>query len=303
MKKTFSSAALCVGLLCACGAPEQGVGAGGGGEAGVAPTLTIPVGSYPGCTAIAVNFASGDVGVTGPWSGTVTLSTNGDGGATAVLVFQGLATETVAFSPTSSTSAGFKPLDASAGPALAAGSLALVGDMLLISAYGGDGNGTGISSFYSCPLPSSLSRATLAIRTPTTGAIPTGTYGACTMSFQGSEWSPSGGGFSLTIAESDASLTVMSGDGFAFAVPCDLAFHDISGSTATLSDGQTCTVPEPCGPGPSMGPSSAPSDATLTNMTGSIEVVGGVLFINVIGDAPSAACGNHTLSVICPVVP
>jgi hypothetical protein len=126
------------------------------------------------------------------------------------------------------------------------------------------------------------------------------------MSFSGSGMGsgyPTGGGFSLTIAESDATLTVTSGVEYGYPLACDLAFHYVSGSTATVSDGQTCTISEPCGPGPSMGSSSAPSEATLTDMTGSIEVVGGVLFINVIGDAPSAACGSHTLSVICPVGP
>jgi hypothetical protein len=301
MKRTFSCAALCVGLLCACGAPEQGVG--GGGEAGVAPvTLTIPVGSYAGCTETTVNVTPGKVAVNGPELGTVTLSTNGDRGATAVLAFQGSATETVAFSPTSSTSAGFEPLDAG-DAAVAASSLALVGDTLLISAYDGQGGGTGLSSFYSCPVPSSLSRATLAIPTPTSGSIRTGTYGACTMSFVGDMGGGSGGGFSLTLAESDATLTLTSGTEIAYGFACDLAFHDISGGTATLSDGQTCAVSSPCGPGPTMGLSSAPSEAMLTNMTGSMEVVGGVIFINVIGDAPSAACGSHTLTVICPVGP
>ena len=126
------------------------------------------------------------------------------------------------------------------------------------------------------------------------------------MSFSGSDMGSgygAGGDFSLTIGESDATLTVTSGAGFGYPVTCDLAFHDISGSIATLSDGQTCSISDPCGPGPLMGTSSAPSEATLMNMTGSIEVVGGVLFINVIGDAPSAACGSHTLSVICPVGP
>jgi hypothetical protein len=44
---------------------------------------------------------------------------------------------------------------------------------------------------------------------------------------------PTGGDFSLTIAERDATLTVTSSAGSVYPFACDLAFHDISGSTAT----------------------------------------------------------------------
>jgi hypothetical protein len=144
-------------------------------------------------------------------------------------------------------------------------------------------------------------------RTPTARAIPTGTYSGCTTSYlQLSDGSNSAGGnLSLTITTgSDGTLTATPAAGFPMICGGgSLAFDDISGSTATLSGGQTCPVQLPCGPPPSLGPSDAPSEATLTNLAGSIEVVGGALFINVEGDAPSEACGSHAISLICPTGP
>jgi hypothetical protein len=267
------------------------------------------------------------VNASGGGSGTVNLSTSGDGGVAAVLAFEPWVSGTVTFTPTSSTTAASSaaPFDIEAQetwiesqtvdtiPGVAS-ALALVDDTLLISVYG-QAEGTSFSAYCRCPVPASLPRATVVNPAPKGGAIPTGTYEACnTALFPTSPTSPgsggSGGDLALTITESGELLTATSDAGY--PAVCGLAFHDISGSTATVSDGETCTIKEPCGPPPSSGTTgggdsgstgSAPNEVTLTNMAGSIEVVGSVLFINVIGDAPSVACGSHTLSLICPTAP
>jgi hypothetical protein len=52
-----------------------------------------------------------------------------------------------------------------------------------------------------------------------------------------------------------------------------------------------------------MGPPPGVTTATLTNMQGVMAVSGGVLFLDVLGDAPKTACGQHSVSLICPVAP
>jgi hypothetical protein len=313
---------------------------GGSSEEGVGVALTIPVGSYTGCTAALDTVGPAGEGGSGG-SGTVNLSTDGAGGLSGVLALElsGLPSSrpwfsgTIGFAPTSSTTAALSggpfdietlldngDIDASAGPGfasttvpVAASSLALVGNTLFISVYG-QSEGTSLSGYCVCPVPASLPRATVVNRAPKTGSIPTGTYRGCTMSFENDAWSQSGGDSSLTIAESDGMLTATSD-----ALLCGrLAFHNISGSTATLSGAQTCTNPgNLCGPGPSSpttpsplgvpeaGEASTPGDAMLTNGAGSIHVVGGALFINVTGDAPSPSlgCGSYAFSVICSTGP
>ena len=271
--------------------------------------LTIPVGAYTDCKAITSEI-SGNIEAVGGGKGTVTLAADGDGRVSAVLAFERWMSGTVVLAPTSSVTAAL-----TAGPfvietmdstfvraltiPLAAGSLALVGDTLFVSVYG-HGDDTKFSGFCSCPVSASLPKATIANRAPKAGSIPTGTYEACTTLFGGSETLVASS-LSLTIAESKGILTATSSGGL--PAVCSLAFHDNSGTTATLDGEQTCTVQQPCGPPPTLGPSSAPRETTLTNMAGSIEVAGGALFINVVGDAPSEACGRHTLSLICPAAP
>jgi hypothetical protein len=301
------------------------------GRAGAPVTLSVPVGAYTGCVATTVVVAQVDGGLpglpvvgvrtvnaSGGGSGTVNLSTSGDGGVATVLAFEPWVSGTVTFTPTSSTTAASSagPFDIEAEetwiesqavdtiPGVAS-VLALVDDTLLISVYG-QATGTSFSAYCRCPVPASLPLATIVNPAPAKGAIPTGTYEACNLSLSPtSPTSPgsgsSGGDMSLTITESGEMLTATQDGGY--PAVCGLAFDDISGSTATVSDGKTCTIQEPCGPPPTMGTTSAPSEVALTNMAGSIEAAGGVLFINVIGDAPSVACGSHTLSLICPTAP
>ena len=298
----------------------------GASDGGLGVALTLPVGQYTGCTAATVNIA-GNLEATNGGNGTVTLSMDGEGGVSGALSFDQInagdpsahvvvARGTIGFAPTSSTTAALnagsfdiQTLDGnnvSASVPVAASSLSLVGDTLFISVYGQSAD-TKFSGFCSCPVPTSLPRATVVSRTPTTRSIPTGTYAGCTTSYVQlpGGWSSTGGNLSLTITtESDGTLTATPAAGFPMICGGgSLAFHAIAGSTATLSGGQTCPVQIPCGPPPSLGPSNAPSEATLTNLAGSIEVVGGALFINVAGDAPSQACGSHAISLICPTGP
>jgi hypothetical protein len=273
-------------------------------------SLTIPLGVYTGCATTLVNIAGNSEGTSGG-DGTVTLSADGKGSISGVLAFDQWLNGTVAFTPTNGTTAvltaGPFELQAPTGIGMgalaipvSAGSLVLVHDTLLISVYG-ESDQTKLSGYVTCPVPASLPSATIVNPAPATGSIATGTYAGCTSSLGYGASTLSGGDLSLTIAEGSGTLTATSGAGF--PAVCPLAFDDTSGTTAPLSDAQTCAISEPCGPPPSLGTSSAPSETTLTNMAGSIQVSSGALFINVVGDAPADACGSHMLSLICPTEP
>ena len=248
----------------------------------------------------------------------MTLSVAGDGTLSAALSFDQWLSGTLAFAATSSTTAGLgagpfeiemfdptSPADLSRpsniSVPVAAGTLVLAGDTLFISVYAHNDD-TQFSVYSTCPVPTSLPSTTVVNSAPQMGSIPSGSYAACTTS-SGSEMQSRivGGDLTLTIAKSNGSLTATQSDGFPSV--CNLAFDDMSWTTAPLSDGQTCKITQPCGPLPSLGMSSAPNEATLTNMTGAIDIAGGALFINVVGDAPADACGSHVLSLICPPAP
>jgi hypothetical protein len=278
--------------------------------------LTIPVGDYAGCTTTIVGVRPRSVG-TGGGDGTVRLSAADDGSLSADVSFGQWLTGTMAFTATSSTTAGLSaspfevevldtaiipPVGAAApsgsSVSVAAGTLVLSGDTLFISLYAYHGD-TQLSAYSTCPVPTSLPSTTIANSASQMTDIPTGSYTACTASF-GSETQSrtSGDDLTLSLAASNGKLTVTESAGVVSV--CDLAFDYESGTTAMLSDRQTCMIYEPCGPPPSLGTSSAPDEATLTNMTGAIDIAGGALFINVVGDAPADACGSHLLSLICP---
>jgi hypothetical protein len=280
-------------------------------DAGLRAALTIPIGTYTGCSVVTVSVSGNSEGTSGG-DGTVTLSADGSGTLSGVLSFEPFLSGPVAFAPTSSVTAaltngpfdlettdpqGLNAVTASA----AAGALTLAGDTLFISLYANNDE-TKLSAYVTCPVSTSLSTATVVNPAPTAGSIPTGTYAGCTSSFGAESLSrTAGGNFSLAVAESNGMLTTTLSAGF--PAVCGLAFHDASGATAPLDNAQTCTVSEPCGPPPSLGTSSAPSETTLANMAGSIEAAGGALFINIAGDAPADACGRHLLSMICPSAP
>jgi hypothetical protein len=293
---------------------DAAAGAGNSGavtsaEAGLGVALTIPVGTYTGCTAVTVSMSGNSEG-TGGGDGAVTLSADGDGTLSGVLSFEPFLSGPVAFAPTSSVTAGLTngpftlettDLQGLNAVTVSAGALALVGDTFFISLYAKNDE-TKLSAYVTCPVSTSLPTATIVNPAPAAGSIPTGTYAGCTSSFGAESLSrTAGGNFSLAVAETNGLLTTTLNAGF--PAVCDLAFHAASGATAPLNDAQTCTVSDPCGPPPSLGTSSAPSETTLTNMAGSIEVAGGALFINVAGDASADACGRQLLSMICPTAP
>jgi hypothetical protein len=265
--------------------------------------LTIPVGAYMGCTTNVDSVRPRIQGL-GGGQGIVTLSVAGDGTLDAALSFGQWLSGTVAFAATSSTTAGLGPgpfeIETSGiSASVAAGTLVLAGATLFVSIYAHNDD-TQFSAYSICPVPTSLPSTTIVNSAPQMGNIPSANYTACTTS-SGSETfgvSGTGGDLTLAIARSNGSLTATQSDGYPSV--CNLAFDDTSATTGTLSDGQTCTISEPCGPPPSLGTSSAPNEATLTNMTGAIDISGGALFINVVGDAPANACGSHVLSLICP---
>jgi hypothetical protein len=275
----------------------------------ISAALTVPVGAYAGCSISTVNI-DGNTEATGGGDGTVTLAARGDGTISAVLSFDRWMNGTVALSPTSSTTAALmggpfdvQTLDAAytnvTVPA-SAGSLAIVGNTLFISVFG-QSDATKLSAYGRCPVPASLPATTI-VGSTLAGSIPSGTYSACTSSVGTSHTTvASGGDFSLTVAESGGTLTARWSAGYPRF--CDFTFRDRSETTATLGDGQTCSVGAPCGPPPTLGPSSVPEQATLTDMVGSIAISAGVLFVNVTGDAPAQACGEHFLSLICPTGP
>lgn len=293
-------------------------------DAELGAKLTIPVGAYADCTTRVAGIRPHIEGSSGG-EGTVTLSVAGDGTLNATLSFGQWLSGTVAFAATSGTTAGLgggpfeidvldptaivePPAPADSGPSnisvsVAAGTLVLAGSTLFISVYA-HSDDTQFNVYSTCPIPTSLPSATIVNSAPQMGNIPSGSFSACTTSsgleMPGTSGSV-GGDLALTTARTNGSLTTTQSDGFPSI--CKLAFDDVSGTTAMLRDGQTCMISEPCGPPPSLGTSSAPNRATLTNMMGAIDISGGALFINVVGDAPADACGSHVLSLICPPAP
>lgn len=300
----------------ACGARTAGdwtldVAADASGDAhAIGAALTIPVGTYPDCAVTTIELRRNLEAAAGG-KGTVTLSADGAGRVSAALSFGRWLSGTVTATPTSGNTAALSPgpfdlqtMDTTFASALTvsvtAGSFARVGDTLFVSIHGHGGD-TELSGYLRCAVPAALPVATIVEGAPSAGPIPTGTYVDCT-TFSGSPASgASGGKLSLTIAESKGTWTATQTGGFPDV--CALAFGDVAGTTGTLVHEQTCAVHSPCGPPPTLVPSPAPRDATLTNMAGSIAFAGGVLFIDVLGDAPPEACGRHTLSLICPTAP
>jgi len=331
---TVNSARLLVpgalaGALLACGAKSSldGVAVGrspdasieGGSPALDAATtvgsvaLTLPIGTYTGCTSSTVNLAANTEAV-GGGDGTVTVAVDGSGQLSAALSFAPYLSGIVSLVPTSATTAALtagsfdaRTLDwngASVSVPVSASSLALVGDTLFVAVYG-TSNDTTLHGYSRCPVPPSLPRATIVNRTPARGPFPTGTYSRCTTT-EGtySTTTMSGGDSSRSISVRGGTLTAAAAADAGFPIVCgDLGFEDLSTDTATLRSGGACTLQQPCGPPPSLGPSSAPGTATLSNMEGAMAVVSGTLFIHVVGVAPPQACGSHFVSLICPAGP
>ena len=296
------------------GAADAG---GASGDASATLALTIGLGTYPGCVATTVNVAPHE-DVTAGADGKMTLSLAGPGELSVALAFPTSLTGTVAVAPTSARTAALatgsftaQTLDfnnASATVPVTAGVLAVVEGTLFVSVYG-KGSDTALHGYVRCPLVPSLPQTKVVVSAPPSGPFPTGTYAGCTTDLAAPRVSSlSGGDSSRTITLGGGVLTASEAPDAGYPIVCgDLGFLDLATSTATamstLASGASCTIQQPCGPGPTLGPSLGPTLATLTNMEGVMAVSGGVLFLDVLGDAPKAACGQHSLSLLCPVGP
>ena len=178
-----------------------------------------------------------------------------------------------------------------------AGSLALVENALLLSLLAQTAD-TNVSAYVRCAVPASSARTKVSSHAPAPVPLAGGNYDACTASL-----GPENG---TTLTGSEFALALALANGTLTATPaaespgvCSLAFEDRSSNTASIRSGTTCMTQQPCGPPPSLVPSSTPAEVALTNLGGSMQVVRGTLFIHVLGDAPEGACARHYLSLIC----
>lgn len=309
----------CIAVAClACGArtplspvPPGDSDSGASSDASpVAVTLSIPLGTYSGCTSATVTTRPNFVGSTGR-DGSITLSREGDG-VTAALAFPSYASGSVAFVPTGGDSAAlrasqsFDVQTANAGfrvvtVTATSGALSIVGETLFLSTHGSAGSDD-VRTFFHCRVPAGLPPTSIVTSAPPPGRLTDGVYRSCTMasSTDGPVRAGVTGGLgSLTVSRSAGALHLTWADSLAPGWACGgLDFGDAP-VTAALTPGQECVIQRPCGPPPTLGPSPFPSAATLTNMRGSMRVNGDALFVDVLGDASAQACGTHDLSILC----
>ena len=296
-------AAACI----ACGARTSTGSSTLGSDSGASSvTLTIPLGSYSGCTSSMMTVSPHFEGTSGG-DGTITLVQENDS-VVATLAFAPFASGKVAFTPTSATSAAFaagrsydvETVDFKGSNATATettGSLSLVGDTLFISVHG-QSAGADVTGYFHCPVPASLPPTGVVTNAPPPVALTQGGFGPCTSSVGGTNTTLSGGGSgSATVTESAGNLSATWNDDV--TPVCKSLEFTASNDTATLVPGQTCSVQRPCGPPPSLGPSPAPSVATLTSTAGSMTADGHSLFINLVGETTPEACGRHYVSILC----
>ena len=276
----------------------------------LAVTLSIPLGTYAGCTSATVTTRPNFVGSTGR-DGSITLSREGDG-VVAALAFPSYASGSVAFAPTAGDSAAFRASQtfdvqtANAGfrvvtVTATSGTLSIVGATLFISTHGSAG-ADDVSTFIHCRVPSGLRPTSIVTSAPPPGRLTAGVYRSCTAA--SSTDGPvragvTGGSGSLTVTRSAGVLRLTWPDSLIPELACGGLDFGAAPVTATLTPGQSCVIQRPCGPPPSLGPSPYPATATLTNMQGSMRVNGNALFIDVLGDATAQACGIHDLSILC----
>ena len=317
MDPTLRSIVACLLGACAvaCGArtplDEGSAAPATEGDGGVTEAVfAVPIGAYPGCVLDTVEV-SPRIEASGGGRGSVTLSLDGEGRIVGELSFDRWLRGTVTFVPTSEATAAAAegPFDvttvdtdftAPLDVRLSAAALAINGDVLFVDLFG-----RGATTFHGwahCPVPTGLPRSAVAVRPPSAPSIPSGTYAHCTIASGGFDTTVmTGGDLSLSLAEAGGVRTATKVEGFPDV--CPLAFDDHTAATASLVKGVSCEIAEPCGPPPTLGPSSAPSKATLTGMAGSMQLVDGALFVDAVGDAPPGACGRHFVSVMCPPTP
>jgi hypothetical protein len=306
-------ACLLASCALACGArtPLDDVSAAPADGSVTEAVFEVPIGAFAGCALETVEVRE-RLEAAGGGRGSVTLSLDGEGHVVADLSFDRWLRGTLAFVPTSGATAAVAegPFDVATVDAdfttpltvrLSAAALAINGDVLFVDLFGRGGT-TKFDGWVHCPVPAGLPRTSVALHAPSTSSIPPGIYAHCTTSSGGFDTSVmTGGDLSLSIAEATGARTATKVEGYPDV--CMLAFDDRAQATAALLPGVSCEIGQPCGPPPSLGPSSAPSKATLTGMTGSMQLVDGALFVDVVGDAPPDACGRHFVSLICPTTP
>ncbi len=281
-----------------------------GDASGTSVTLTIPLGAYSGCSSTLVTLGPNFVGTSGG-EGSITLAQASDS-VVAALGFAPFASGNVAFKPTSGISATFatgQSFDvATVGfpnyenpnvtVTATTGSLVLIGDTLFISVHGPSGGAYDVSGYFHCPVPASLEPTSIVTNASPGTPLKPGVYGPCTSNIGAEGVTSSGGSGMVTISESAGTLSATWDTELTPA--CGSLDFTISGNTATLAAGETCTIHGPCGPPPSLGPPTPiPSVATLTNMAGLMTVDDQTLFIDVVGDTPALTCGTHYVSIIC----
>lgn len=269
-------------------------------------TLTIPLGSYSGCTSSMVTVSPHFEGTAGG-DGTITLVQENDT-VVATLAFAPFASGKVVFAPTGTTSAAFatgRSYDvetpdfkgSNATVTETTGSLVLVGDTLFVSVHGQSASAD-VSGYFHCPVPASLQPTSVVTNAPPAVALTQGIFGPCTSSVGATNTTLSTrGSGSVTVTESAGNLSATWNDDV--TPVCKSLDFTASSDAATLVAGQTCSVERPCGPPPSLGPSPAPSVATLTSTAGSMTADGRSLFINLVGETTTEACGRHYVSILC----
>jgi len=275
-----------------------------------AVTLTIPLGTYSGCTSGTVTTHPNFVGATGG-TGSITLTREGDR-VVATLDFSRYGSGRVAFVPTTRSSAAFaasQSLDvqiANPGFSVATvtattGTLSIVRQTLFVSTHGSAGSDD-VSTFFHCRVPAGVVPTDIVTSAQPPGQLGPGEYRSCVASSSTDgpiQAGISGGVGSLSVTELGGSFHLTWPDSLLSHWTCGGLDFSADPINASLMAGQTCELRSPCGPPPTLGMSPFPNTATLTGMRGSMMVNGNVLFVDVLGDAPDQACGVHDLSIIC----
>jgi hypothetical protein len=289
----------------ACGARTALDSGSSGGTS--SDSLMIPLGPYPGCVVTTVTVGPHFEGVAGG-DGALTLVDEGEGVLGVTLAFDLFATGTLAFTPTTSSSAAFADGESFDVDSVdfrgshvtinaTAGSLTLVGETLFLSIKG-ESAGAVVSGYVHCPVPA-RPNASVATRVLPSTSVTLGVYRSCTANIGSKAGGVLAGGTgTVTVTSSGGTLSATWDDALT-SVCGRLDFEPASGSVTSLTPEQRCSIRQPCGPPPTLGPSTTPSEATLTNMEGSMTVDQHSLFINVVGDTSTATCGTHLFSIIC----
>lgn len=235
--------------------------------------------------------------------GTLTLVQDNDT-VVATLAFAPFASGKLAFTPTSTRSAAFAAgrsfevdtvdfKGSNVAVTETTGSMVLVGDTLFISVHGQSASAD-VSGHVHCPVPAALQPTSVVTNAPPSAALTSGIFGPCTSSVGATNIGLAGGGSgSVTVTTSAGNLSATWNDD---VTPVCKHLDFTAGALVT---GQTCSVQTPCGPPPSLGPSTAPSVALLTSTAGSMTANGHSLFIDLVGETTTEACGRHYLSIVC----